>query len=139
MLGVHASTAQRSLEGPVGWAFNPGKSYHEPPVPSHPMPWWTLSGFIDRRRAARRVGTLCITVMKPHPVSYVCPAGVRVTCLAGTAWITTEADVHDVVLETGQAHDASRGARLFINGLPFCELRIAQHHDERQDTSTRSR
>ena len=89
------------------------------------MPWWTLSGFIDRARAARRVDTVCITVMKKQPVRYVCPADVRVTCLSGTAWITTEADVRDVVLEAGQAHDAIRGARLFINGLPFCELRIA--------------
>lgn len=89
------------------------------------MPWWSLSGFIDRARAARRVDTVLITVMKSHPVRYVCPADVRVSCLSGTAWITTEADVHDVVLEAGQVHDATRGARLFINGLPFCELRIA--------------
>lgn len=89
------------------------------------MPWWTLSGLLDRTRTARRVDTVCITVKKTHPVRYVCPADVRVTCLSGTAWITTEADFHDVVLEPGQAHDATRGARLFINGLPFCELRIA--------------
>jgi Protein of unknown function (DUF2917) len=84
-----------------------------------------LSGFFDRSSAARRIDAVCITVKKTHPVRYVCPADVRVTCLSGTAWITTEADIHDVVLEAGQAHHAIRGARLFINGLPICELRIA--------------
>lgn len=103
------------------------------------MPWWTWSGFIDRTSPACRIDAVCITVKKTHPVRFVCPADVRVTCLSGTAWITTEAVIHDVVLEAGQAHDAVRGARLFINGLPFCDLHIAPHHDERQDTRTRSR
>lgn len=84
---------------------------------------------IERTRATRRVDTVCLAVNKTHPVRHVCPTDVRVTCLSGTAWITTEADLRDVVLESGQAHDAARGARLFINGLPCCELRIAPHHD----------
>lgn len=103
------------------------------------MPWWPLSGWFGRTRAARPIDAVCITVEKTHPVRHVCSADVRVTCLSGTAWITTEADIRDVVLETGQTHDATRGARLFINGLPFCELRIAPRHDERPDTCTRSR
>lgn len=87
---------------------------------------------------ARRIDAVCITVKKTEPMRYICPADVRVSCLSGTAWITTEADIRDVVLEPGQAHDAVRGARLFINGLPFCELRIDSHHDEPQSTCTRS-
>lgn len=82
---------------------------------------------------------MCVTVTKAHPVRHVCAADLRVTCLSGTAWITTEADVRDVVLEAGQAHDAARGARLFINGLPSCELRFAPRHDELHDIRTDSR
>ncbi|WP_341890169.1 DUF2917 domain-containing protein [Variovorax sp. YR752] len=85
------------------------------------------------------VDAVRITVEKAHPLRYVCPVDVRLTCLSGTAWITTEADIRDVVLETGLTHDATRGARLFINGLPFCELRIAPHHDEAEITHPRSR
>lgn len=104
---------------------------HEPHARSHPLPWWTWAGLIDRARRARHVEATRFTVTKTHPQRYVCPADMRVTCLSGAAWITTEADLRDVVLEAGQAHDAKRGARLFINGLPFCELRIDPHHDER--------
>lgn len=124
---VHASTAQSSLEAPLAGALNAGMACHEPPARSHPLPWWTWPGWLDRRRAARSVETVCLTVNKAQPLRYVCAADVRVTCLSGTAWITSEADIHDVVLQTGQAHDATRGARLFINGLPFCELRIVAH------------
>lgn len=116
-----------------------GMTCRELPARSHPLPWWTWAGLIDRTRPARPVGAVCVTVTKAQPVRHVCPADLRVTCLSGTAWITTETDVHDVVLEAGQAHDAPRGARLFINGLPFCELHIAPRHDDRQDLPARSR
>jgi hypothetical protein len=130
---VHASPAQSSLETAPARSLNAAMSCHQLPARPHPLPWWTWAGFIDRTRAARSIDAVCITVTKAQPLRHVCPADVRVTCLSGTAWITTEADVCDVVLDTGQAHDAARGARLFINGLPFCELRIAPRHDERQD------
>lgn len=111
----------------------------ELPARPQPLPWWTWAGFIDRTRGARAVDAVCITVTKARPVRRVCTADVRVTCLSGTAWITTEADVRDVVLDRGQVHDAIRGARLFINGLPSCELHIAPRHDDRQDPPARSR
>jgi len=68
--------------------------------------------------------TLCVVVQKDAPVRFVCPAAVRVTCLSGTAWMTTEGDLRDAVLEAGHTHVAARGDRLFINGMPDCQLRI---------------
>jgi len=58
------------------------------------------------------------------PVRLVCTAEVSVTCLAGTAWITTASDTRDVVLAPGQQHVAARRDRLFINGMPRCVLRF---------------
>ena len=58
------------------------------------------------------------------PVRLVCTAEVSVTCLAGTAWITTASDTRDVVLTPGQQHVAARRDRLFINGMPRCVVRI---------------
>jgi Protein of unknown function (DUF2917) len=64
------------------------------------------------------------TVQVGQPVRFVCPANICVTCLSGTAWITTAADIRDVVLVPGQRHVASRRDRLFINGMPRCVLRF---------------
>ena len=58
------------------------------------------------------------------PVRLVCTAEVFVTCLSGTAWITTALDTRDVVLTPGQQHVAARRDRLFINGMPRCVLRV---------------
>ena len=62
------------------------------------------------------------TVEDGEPMRLVCPTPIAVTCVSGTAWITTGADTRDVVLETGQQHVAARGDRLFINGMPRCVL-----------------
>ncbi|ATU67112.1 DUF2917 domain-containing protein [Piscinibacter gummiphilus] len=65
------------------------------------------------------------------PVRLVCTAEVSVTCLSGTAWITTASDTRDVVLTPGQRHVAARRDRLFINGMPRCVLRF-DSSDEHQ-------
>lgn len=70
---------------------------------------------------------LSIAVLRNCPVRVVSPTAVQVRCLRGTAWITTEGDIRDVVLEAGQTHGAPPQARLFINGMPSCELRIEGH------------
>ncbi len=67
---------------------------------------------------------VCLAVEARLPVRFVCPARAQVACVSGTAWITTDDDLRDVVLEAGQAHRAARGDRLFINGMPACALRI---------------
>lgn len=59
-----------------------------------------------------------------RPVRVVCPASVAITCVAGTAWITTALDTRDIVLAPGDRHLADRRARLFINGMPRCVLRV---------------
>lgn len=64
------------------------------------------------------------TIETGTPVRLVCVAKVSVTCLSGTAWITTEGDTRDVVLQPGQHHAGHRHDRLFINGMPRCVLRI---------------
>jgi hypothetical protein len=92
---AHASTAQRSLE--------------PPPAPASNRPMCSDD---------------FLSVPRDDPVRYVCPADVRVHCLSGTAWITIEGDTRDIVLQAGQCHAASRRDRLFVNGLPRCELRI---------------
>jgi hypothetical protein len=98
---------------------------HHSSSPVHALPWWKLPRLFDWRPARRRrFDAVCITLERDRPVCFVCPADVRVRCLAGTAWITTEGDTRDVVLEAGQVHPASRGHRLFVNGLPRCTLRI---------------
>ncbi|WP_404977629.1 DUF2917 domain-containing protein [Aquincola sp. J276] len=66
-----------------------------------------------------------LVVVEPgRPVRLVCPADVAVTCVAGIAWITTAGDTRDVVLAQGDRHLAARRARLFINGMPGCVLRV---------------
>lgn len=80
--------------------------------------------FFGRRPVPRRFDALSLVVPSDQPVRFVCPADVSVVCRSGTAWITTEADIRDVVLEAGQVHHACRGDCLFINGMPICELRI---------------
>lgn len=82
------------------------------------------SSFFGRRPTPRRFDALAIVVTSDQPVRFECPADVNVVCLSGTAWITTEGDIRDVVLEAGQMHRACRGDRLFVNGLRICELRI---------------
>jgi hypothetical protein len=58
------------------------------------------------------------------PVRLVCTTEISITCLSGTAWITTASDTRDVVLTPGQQHVAARRDRLFINGMPRCVLRF---------------
>ncbi len=72
------------------------------------------------------LGTLgrLVRVEPDHPMRMVCPGQVAVTCVSGTAWITIAGDVRDIVLEPGQRHVAAGRARLFINGMPHCVLRI---------------
>jgi hypothetical protein len=66
-----------------------------------------------------------LAIVEPgHPVRHVCMAGVALTCVSGTAWITTGSDTRDVVLGPGERHVAAGRARLFINGMPRCVLRI---------------
>ncbi|WP_375136420.1 DUF2917 domain-containing protein [Aquincola tertiaricarbonis] len=66
-----------------------------------------------------------LVVVEPgRPVRLVCPADVTVTCVAGIAWITTARDTRDVVLAQGDRHLAAHRARLFINGMPGCVLRV---------------
>jgi len=77
-----------------------------------------------RERMIVSFDTVSVTVHRNFPVRLVCPADACVACVSGTAWITTEADTCDVVLQAGQLHRASGGDRLFINGMPVCELRI---------------
>jgi len=75
--------------------------------------------------ARKRTGgwsQLC--TIETTPVRLVCTAEVSVTCLSGTAWITTASDTRDVVLTPGQKHVAARRDRLFINGMPRCVLRF---------------
>ena len=55
---------------------------------------------------------------------FLCPADVGVACVSGTAWITTTANICDVVLEAGDCQRASGGDFLFICGMHVCELRI---------------
>lgn len=64
------------------------------------------------------------TVEDGTPLRLVCPTAIAVTCVSGTAWITTGADTRDVVLEAGQQHVAARRDRLFINGMPTCILQF---------------
>lgn len=65
-----------------------------------------------------------VVVEQGQPVRLVCPASVTITCVAGVAWITTALDARDVVLAPGDQHRAARRARLFINGMPRCVLRV---------------
>ncbi|HSI59235.1 MAG TPA: DUF2917 domain-containing protein [Ideonella sp.] len=83
-----------------------------------------MSRFFGRGRPPRRFEALSIAARWDRPARFICPTDVRVLCLSGTAWITTDADIRDVVLEAGQVHCAPKRARMFINGMPFCELRI---------------
>ena len=64
------------------------------------------------------------TIEAATPWRLVCAAELSVTCLSGTAWITTAGDTHDMVLAPGQHHVASRQDRLFINGMPRCVLQF---------------
>ena len=90
-------------------------------------------------RGARRApfGATTITATRDRAARLVCTTDIRVACASGTAWITTDSDIRDVVLETGEMHRASRGDRLFINGMPDCELHVEpvspggrRHHDD---------
>jgi len=74
------------------------------------------------RQQAHGWRQLC--TIETTPVRLVCTAEVSVTCLSGTAWITTASDTRDVVLTPGQQHVAARRDRLFINGMPCCVLRF---------------
>jgi len=74
------------------------------------------------RQQADGWNQLC--TIETTPVRLVCTAEVSVTCLSGTAWITTASNTRDVVLTPGQQHVAARSDRLFINGMPRCVLRF---------------
>lgn len=78
----------------------------------------------DRELAHMAAQAMSIVVSKGAPLRLVCRSAIQVRCLAGTAWITTEGDVNDVVLTLGQRHLAAQGDRLFINGMPDCRLRV---------------
>lgn len=81
-----------------------------------------LAAILHRRPPDAWIG---LTTVEPdRPVRFVCPSDVSVTCVFGTAWITTGAETRDVVLNLGQRHVASRNARLFINGMPRCVLHL---------------
>jgi hypothetical protein len=43
--------------------------------------------------------------------------GVRVACLEGTLWITQEGDPHDIVVQSGEAHEVARDGRTVIQAL----------------------
>jgi hypothetical protein len=86
-----------------------------------PLKAWVAS--LIHKRPSTAWSSL-ITVERGQPVRFVCSADVSVTCVSGTAWITTAAETRDVVLEPSQRHVAARSARLFINGMPRCVLRF---------------
>ncbi len=84
----------------------------------------TLTRLFARSEKPEPIGGVTATVQSAHPLGFVCSTDIEVACVSGTAWITTEADTRDVVLEAGQVHIASSGNRLFINAMPVCELRM---------------
>jgi hypothetical protein len=83
-----------------------------------------LRYFIGNKQNCGSVPAVSIVVQRGLPVRFICTIDARVECVSGIAWITTEGDIHDAVLGTGQVHIASRGDRLFINGMPECKLVI---------------
>ncbi len=65
-----------------------------------------------------------VKVFHQRPLRWLCVGETRLACVDGSAWITAAGDARDIVLQRGEAHRASSGERLFINGMPECELRI---------------
>lgn len=85
-------------------------------------------GLLARGRTVVPFDAVSITVHWRVPARFLCPANVRVTCVSGTAWITTTANTHDVVLQAGEWQRASSGDCLYICGMPVCELWIEPAH-----------
>ena len=98
--------------------------YPEASNRSHSNYLQKLAGVFARKKTREPFASLSLAVGWSLPVRFVCSADLRLSCVAGTAWITAEADTRDVVLEVGQVHVANHGDRLFINGLPSCKLHI---------------
>ena len=46
----------------------------------------------------------------------------RITCTAGTAWLTSEGDPHDHVLDAGNSHEARAGSAIVVLGMPEASL-----------------
>jgi hypothetical protein len=49
----------------------------------------------------------------------------RVTCTAGTVWLTCERDLRDHVLEAGDEHLARPGDALVLVGMPSATVLVA--------------
>ena len=45
-------------------------------------------------------------------------------CLRGTAWITEDGSIADIVLEPGQRHVVERMGSVVVMGLPSCEIAL---------------
>lgn len=52
------------------------------------------------------------------------PAGVRLTCTAGIAWVTQGTQARDLVLYTGQTLLLDRREPVYVSALHPCTLRI---------------
>ena len=57
------------------------------------------------------------------------PQGWRIECLSGCAWITQEGDPQDTLLGPGQSHVARHPARLLLQALDDCALRLQPDPD----------
>lgn len=80
------------------------------------------AGLTAERRAAEAEGTLVL--QRNGFVRLYDPQGWRIECVSGCAWITQDGDLHDTVVAPGQCHVVQGPARLLLQALDDCTLRI---------------
>ncbi|HQR99518.1 MULTISPECIES: DUF2917 domain-containing protein [unclassified Polaromonas] len=53
------------------------------------------------------------------------PAGYRIECIAGSAWVTQDGHARDIMLEAGEGYTCVRPERLLVQALEAVVLRVA--------------
>ncbi|WP_298931910.1 DUF2917 domain-containing protein [uncultured Ramlibacter sp.] len=66
-------------------------------------------------------------------------AGLRISCLAGSLWITLDDDPRDIVLEAGRSLDVDAHRRAIVYALEASQLRVAPQATEVRTACERAR
>ena len=78
----------------------------------------------DRTDAASHAGSDCVSLDKGSLLSIASPLGCRIECVRGSIWITHDGDLRDMTLSARDSHLADRRARMLVQALEPCALRI---------------